>query len=270
MAIKMLKEVRVRKALPGPGKRSCKLNDGGGLWLYVTHTNPTTKNPDGVISKSFVFRYTLGESKGQDLAIGPYPKISLSRARVIAEEFRDLLAQGICPKQHKSEQADQHRQSKNLERTFSEVTAEFIEAKQSEWTNPKHAQQVRNTLKTYAEVVMGKTPVSSIRVENVETVLRPIWNTKTETAKRVRNRIEQVIDFAIVKGYRPKEAMNPATWRGNLQHILTSPAKLQKEKHFDALPYDEQPEFTVELVAKIGRSRVLAAAPLLLVILTAS
>jgi integrase len=125
--------------------------------------------------------------------------------------------------------------------TFNSVALEYIESKKAEWKNAKHQQQWVNTLTTYAFPSIGKMPVADIETAHVVAVLKPIWNTKTETATRVRTRLEAVLSYAEAKNWRT--GGNPARWRGHLSAILPSPQKLKDRKHHSALPYGELPQF---------------------------
>jgi integrase len=125
--------------------------------------------------------------------------------------------------------------------TFNSVALEYIESKKAEWKNAKHQQQWVNTLTTYAFPSIGKMPVADIETAHVLAVLKPIWNTKTETATRVRTRLEAVLSYAEAKNWRA--GGNPARWRGHLSAILPSPQKLKDRKHHSALPYGELQQF---------------------------
>jgi integrase len=127
--------------------------------------------------------------------------------------------------------------------TFGECATAYIEAHRAGWRNPKHAAQWSSTLNAYALPVMGKIPVADVDVGLVMKVVEPLWTTKTETAGRVRGRIEAVLDWASARGYRAGD--NPARWRGHLDKLLPAKAKVRKVKHHAALPYDELPAFIV-------------------------
>ena len=148
--------------------------------------------------------------------------------------------------------------------TFDECAAAFIEAKQGEWKNPKHRQQWTNTLATYASPVIGKLPVADVDTGLILKILEPIWNTKTETASRLRGRIESVLSWATTRKYR--EGENPARWRGHLDTQLAKPSKIKKEMHHAALPYKELPGFMRKLREHTGA----AASALEFAILTAA
>ena len=126
------------------------------------------------------------------------------------------------------------------------------------WSNVKHASQWRNTLATYAYPVCGDLAVAQVNVAHVTEILEPIWKTKTETASRLRGRVESVLDWATVRGYRTGE--NPARWRGHLAKLLPKRSAVQKVKHHGAVPYEEVGAF-VRKVSEVlwhrtGRTRV--------------
>jgi len=136
--------------------------------------------------------------------------------------------------------------------TFRECAEALIASHEAGWKNAKHRQQWRNTLATYVYPVFGNLPVQAIDVGLVMKVVEPIWATKTETASRVRQRIEAILDWAAVRGYRQGD--NPARWRGHLQKALPARAKIQKVKHHAALPFADLPDFMSALRAMNGNS----------------
>lgn len=119
-----------------------------------------------------------------------------------------------------------------------------------EYKNPKHAAQVITTLTTYAFPAIADVPVRDIQQRHILEVLQPIWTTKTETADRLRGRIENVLAWATTAGFRSGE--NPARWRGNLENLLPRPSKVSKIEHHRAVPLDELGEFTAALASAAG------------------
>lgn len=202
-------------------------------------------------ASSWILRTMLAK-KRTDLGCGPYPEVGVAQARVKAAEFRELIRQGIDPReQRKAAQAAlQAAQAKAL--TFKEAATQFHETKQTEFRNAKHRADWLSSLKRYAFDLIGGIPVADIELAHVVGVLTPIWTTKTETATRVRQRGEKVLDWSIVSGYRPAEKGNPFRWKGTLEHALPSPAKLKKVEHRAALPYTEVPAFMAELRKREG------------------
>lgn len=233
--IERLKDRQVKNA-------SKPLNDGGNLWLI----------PRGN-SKNWVFRFSLNK-RSHSAGLGSYPITSLADARKTAAQYREWLKQKLNP----IKQAAIHSASTEevITPNFVQAAARYIQSKRRGWKNRKHAHQWVSTLRTYAKPVIGNKPVNQITTDDIEQVLRPIWETKTETAKRVQNRMEQVLDWATVKKHRIGD--NPARWRDHLSEIFTEPSKLKKlknggeEKHLAAMPYEEVPALFQQLSSKAG------------------
>ena len=136
--------------------------------------------------------------------------------------------------------------------TFDQCAEVYISAHEVAWKNEKHRQQWRNTLATYVSPVFGLNPVQEIDSDHILRVIEPIWTKKTETARRLRGRIEVILDWAKVRGYRTGE--NPARWRGHLSHLLPARTKVRLVKHHAALRYTEIPTFMKELRETEGTS----------------
>lgn len=207
-----------------------------GLALQVTATN----------ARSWILRVMVG-AKRREIGLGAYPAVSLKAAREAAKAKRDEIAAGVDPVLAQKERNSLLRASQAREITFEEAAKRFIDAKEAAWSNSKHAEQWRNTLATYAYPVMGKLQVGHINREHVLAVLEPIWRTKTETASRLRGRIESVLDWSRVKGYSSGD--NPATWRGNLDKLLSAPNKTKRVRNHPAMPIDDMGVFMVALRA---------------------
>ncbi|WP_250865614.1 site-specific integrase [Caballeronia sp. INSB1] len=207
-----------------------------GLALQVT--------PAG--SRSWILRAMVG-GKRREIGLGAYPAVSLKEAHEKAQAKRDEIVAGIDPVLARKEAASRLRASQALEMTFEDAAKRFMDAKSHEWKNAKHGEQWKNTLAEYAYPLIGKMMVRHIGREHVLQVLEPIWTTKTETASRLRGRIENVLDWSRVKGFRTGD--NPAAWRGNLDHLLSKPSKTKKVRNHPALPIDEMGEFMVTLRA---------------------
>lgn len=173
------------------------------------------------------------------MGLGPLADVSLAEAREKARRLRNDLREGKNPL------AERQRASKRQEASFRECAEEFMADKGQHWTT-KHRSQWTNTLKTYAYPKIGAHLVSTITVDEVHGLLRGIWASKTETASRVRGRIESVLDWATVKGFR--EGPNPARWKGNLEHLLDRKEEVQPKQHLEALDYKELPDFYAKLV----------------------
>ncbi len=215
------------KSIKTPGTYS---TDQKRLYLLVRGT-----------SKSWLFRYTF-DGKARNMSIGTYPEVTLQQARADAGAASALLAQGIDPKA----QRDQEQQRRREMPTFGECAQEFITQNKPAWSNPKHVTQWTNTLATYANPVIGDTLVSEVTQADVLQILSPIWNEKTETAKRVQGRMERIFSYAAAKGWRPL-GDNPAQWQGRLNAILPQPTKVKTKRNQPAMPYARLPAFWQEL-----------------------
>jgi integrase len=208
-----------------------------------------------------MFRFKRN-GKSRDMGVGAFPAISLAEARRLSIQIREKLAGNIDPLQ--SKRKDQEARLEREITTFRFCAEQYIEAQQAEWKNAKHKQQWSNTLTQYAFPIIGDMPVAEVDTHAIEKVLNPIWLTKNETASRLRGRMERVLSWAKVKGYRSGE--NPAIWRGHLDKLLAKPSKVQKVKHHTALPYSDIPKFIVDLQEQTG----VASIALELTILTTS
>jgi integrase len=239
-----LSAVEVAKA-----KGPAVLHDGGGLYLRVAPNRKDGNGNDKPGAKSWVFRFQL-DGKRRDMGLGPYPDISLAEARRRASEHRNQRRDGIDPLDAKAAQRQAQRLAVAKGRTFRECATEFIEKNWAGWRNAKHRQQWANTLETYVYPILGELPVSAIDTGLVVQVLDPIWTEKSETASRVRGRIEAVLDGATVRGFR--QGPNPAQWKGNLAHILPALARVRKVAHHAALPFDDMPGFLAALRGRKG------------------
>jgi integrase len=206
-------------------------------------------------SRSWLLRVTVG-SKRREIGLGPYPAVSLAGAREKAQAMRNEIAAGTDPvsKRKSSKQALQEQQEaeKRLAWTFRRCAEKFIEAKKPGWRNAKHAQQWQNTLASYAYPLIGDMAVANIRVEHIMQIVEPHWTTKNETINRVRNRIEQILDWAAVHGYR--EQTNPARWRGCLDKLLPKPSDVAPVEHHPALPANDMYGFMRRLQAMTSMS----------------
>lgn len=198
--------------------------DGNGLYLQVSEWK----------TKSWIYRYQI-RGKRTEMGLGSLKDYSLAQARNRARECRMLVIEGIDPKLHR--EAARHNLHEIQGWTFSKCAEAYIEAHSPQWSNPKHIAQWRSTLTTYASPVFGNLPVQQIDAALVMRVIEPIWLTKTETASRVRGRIEKVLAWAIVNEYRDQP--NPAVWRNNLDQLLPAKSKVMTVKHHEALPYAE-------------------------------
>jgi integrase len=213
--------------------------DGAGLWLQVSLSG----------TKSWIFRYTFG-GKQREMGLGPFHTVSLADARAKAKECRLILRDGQDPLELRkaSRLADALDRARMV--TFDQCAADYIATHRNSWRNAKHASQWENTLATYASPIIGSLPVAEVDTPLVVKVLTPIWNTKTETAARLRGRIENILDYATVSKYRVGE--NPARWRGHLENLLADPNKIAPVVHHPALPWSEIGVFMEELRKRPG------------------
>lgn len=210
--------------------------DGAGLHLQVSKTG----------SKTWVYQYTRN-GKRREMGLGSLLALPPDAARRLADEARGVLASGADPLEKRKADKAAAALAANSVRTFAECAADYITAHKDGWKNAKHIDQWTNTLRTYAEPVIGKLSVADVTTEHVVRVLQKdaFWTTKNETANRLRNRIENVLDWAKTMGYRTGE--NPARWRGHMENLLPSPGKVQKPLHHAALPVDDLPYFMADL-----------------------
>jgi len=219
-----LKALQVKK-LSEPGRHAV----GGvtGLCLNITDTG----------SKSWILRTTVG-SKRRHIGLGAFPEISLGEARELALDMRRKISAGIDPVEQRQKERRALAAATRRDTTFAQAFERYYAEKvQGELRNAKHIKQWQSTMTTYVFPVFGDKAVASITVEDILAALRPIWGSKNETASRVRQRIEAVLDWARVMGLR--EGENPARWKGNLQQLLPSPNKVQKESRHPALALNE-------------------------------
>jgi integrase len=236
--IHKLSDVKIRQKLK-PGR----YGDGGGLYLEVA--------PAG--TKSWLFMWKVSGHR-RALGLGSYPTVSLAKARIAAADAKKAVAEGIDP-------ASLRKQA--TVPTFSECVEQFLAVNNPAWRNDKHKAQWEMTLGDAYCQSIRKMPVDAITTDDVMKILSPIWTIKAETASRIRGRIERVLDYAKVKGWR--DGMNPAQWNGHLKHLLPARQKLQRGHH-PAMPYKELPAF----MAKLRNREAVASLALQFLVLTAA
>jgi integrase len=247
-AIGRLKALNVgRMVKPG------RYHDGGGLYLQVRDRD----------RRSWLFRF-MASGHARAMGLGSTADFSLAEARAKAAECRRLLHDGIDPIQARQDRQTQERLESARAITFRQCAEAYIAAHKEGWRNAKHADQWESTLATYAFPTFGHLPVQQVDVALVMKAVEPIWKTKTETASRVRGRIESVLDWATTRGHR--RGNNPARWRGHLENLLPRRSKVQKVEHHPALPYEKVGAFMTELRAQ----ECVAAEALEFLILTAT
>lgn len=214
-----------------------------GLYLKVT----------GPKRGSWVFRYkSRTTGKTRYMGLGTTSEVKLAEARRQATDLRGLMRRGLDP----LDERDRIRQERQTEAakavTFSDAAAAYIAAHEAKWRSDKHAQQWRNTIERYAAPTIGKVPVANIELAHISKVLEPIWHSRTETASRLRGRIERILDWCKVKGYRDSSVPNPAAWTGNLEHVYPSPREIMKVKHHAAVDLKSMHDFMVKLRERDG------------------
>ncbi len=224
-----------------------------GLYLHV--------NARG--ARSWILRVVVGD-KRRDMGLGGYPDIGVADARQKAREARLKIEQGIDPILLRKQAKSELMALQATDKTFEQAAGEYITIHADSWSNDKHRKQWESTLAAYAFPVVGKLSLRDIRQEHILKILEPIWTTKTETATRVRGRMESILDWAKVKGLRSGE--NPAAWKGHLDHMLPAPTRLKKVEHLTAVPVREMPDFMIKLRQAAGT----AAQALEFLILTAA
>jgi len=233
---KGLTQIGVQR-LKEPGLHS----DGLGLNLDVQKTG----------SKSWILRYMLN-GRARFMGLGSYPEVSLAIAREKAAAYRTIIKSGIDPLDGKHESKAKARADAAKRIVFKEAAHQYIESHKAGWKNAKHIDQWRNSLRDYADGIIGNLDVSKIENAHILQILQKddLWTTKTETATRLRGRLEKILDWATVRGFRKDS--NPARWKGNLEALLPAPSKVQKRSNFAALPFQEMADFMTKLKATGG------------------
>jgi integrase len=221
MAIHKLTSRKIETAKPG------KYEDGGGLRLVVSNAG----------ARNWVLRFTIN-GKRREMGLGSLPDVGLAEARDKATEYRKQAKNGVDPIEARQTEPEKTP-------TFTTCAARYIRAHRRGWKNAKHARQWVSTLKTYARPAIGSKKVNAIATEDILKILSPIWTSKTETAKRVQGRIENILDYAAAHKYR--DPLNPARWRGHLDKLLPRPSRVKKVTHHPAMAHTEVPAFMKEL-----------------------
>src|SRR4051812_28482623 len=240
-----------------PNAAPVRIGDGDGLHLLV--------KPDGAQGGAWVLRYTFG-GKRRDMGMGAYPAVGLAEARTAAEEARKLLRSGMDPlaarEADKAARAQATVEARARAVTLRDAAQATVAAKRDGWSNRKHAAQWLATLEQHVFPQIGDMPVRDVDLEAVLRVLRPIWPRIPETASRVRQRLEAILDLARVRGWR--EGENAARWRGLLSEELPPPKRVRRPEHRPALPWQQMPAFWAALTEMEG----MGAAALRFAILT--
>ena len=224
-----------------PNAKNALVGDGQGLYLSIAKNG----------TASWLFRY-MDHGKAKSVGIGSYPSTSLQKAREKAQAYRDSRTVGIDPAVAKKDEIQAQKLQQAKSRTFESCADEFIELSRPSWKNVKHGQQWTNTLKTYAHKFIGKKSIGEVDTDDIVKILTPIWSKKSETASRVRGRIESVLDWATVQNWRKGD--NPARLTGHLEYLLPK-LKSKSKKHHAALPYESLPGIIDSLQGQSGMAR---------------
>src|SRR5262249_44482568 len=235
-------------------KRPGRYGDGHNLVLQVVNEN----------NASWLFCYQR-DGRPRAMGLGPIHTIGLREARDRAYDARRLLLDGLDPLEQKSAERDRRKAEAARSVTFRGCAELYYAAHADSWTNAKHRAQFLSTMRDYAYPVIGSVAVAAVDEALVLKVIEPIWKTKTPTAKRVRDRIAAVLDYAAAAGYR--SGANPARWKGHLEFLLAKPDRVAAVKHFAALPHAEIGAFMASLRAL---PRTAASVALQFLVLTAA
>jgi integrase len=213
--------------------------DGGGLYLQVSDFK----------TKAWVFRYMMA-GRARKMGLGDFELVALKDARKKRDAAYGLVVDGIDPIDERQTRKAAKAAETAKALTFKECAEGYIAAHRAGWKNAKHAAQWTGTLETYAYPVIGKLPVQMIETAHVMKIIEPIWKDKTDTAGKVRGRIEKILDRA--KALKLRSGENPAAWRGHLDQLLPAKSQVSPVKNQPALPYAEIPDFMAKLRAKEG------------------
>jgi integrase len=225
------------KQLPKLAKTIGRHADGDGLFLRVLKTERPL----------WTYRYRLNRRE-TEISLGPYPDVSLETARTRHMEERVKVRKGIDPRAEKRARKTAKLEQTTGMPTFGAMAEKHLETHEAGWKNPKHRQQWRNTLTTHCAPIWS-TPVDQVTRADVLAVLEPIWRTTPETARRLRGRIETVLDAAYVRLSIEDKVVNPARWKGKLDKLLPKTSKLSRGHHV-AMPYQSVPAFMAQLRAR--------------------
>ena len=226
--------------------------DGGGLYLQVSKSG----------TKAWILRYMMS-GVAHNMGLGDFERVTLKEARSKAMAAHSLIVDGIDPIEERKARKQALAAEKAKALTFKECAERYIAAHEASWRNEKHREQWKSTLARYAYPIIGGLSVSAIDTALVVKVIEALWATKPETATRLRGRVESVLNWATVRGFRAGD--NPARWRGHLDKLLPARGKVKPVKHHAALPYAEIPTFMADLRSRDG----ISARALELTILTA-
>lgn len=249
MTIKL--DFQTVKNIKTPGRYTDALVKGLHVWVKPN------------LNKYWIFRYTH-KGKQHNIGLGSFPTLTIAEARIKAQQARDELNEGKNPLAAKNTAKALRNEKEVAKILFKDFAASCIQTKRSEWSNQKHSDQWVFTLEEYAYPIIGKKALDEITMEDILEILEPIWTTKTETASRLRGRLEWILAAATTRKLRT--GINPALWRGFLQTILPAPNKIKKVEHHKALPYRK----VAALIAALREMATIGALALEFTILNAS
>lgn len=238
MAIKL--DIKTVTNLKSPGRYTDALVKGLHIWVKPN------------LRKYWIFRFNHA-GKQHNISLGTFPALGIADARLKAQSERERLESGINPAEQRKLARIPNANTVKLTKTyFRDFALNFVESRSAEWTNQKHGDQWVYTLEEFAFPVIGDKALDEIETEDILAILEPIWVTKTETAARLRGRLELILAAATTRKLR--SGMNPALWRSHLDTILSAPNKLKKAGHHKALPYEQLSDFIAQLrqIDKIG------------------
>lgn len=209
-----------------------RLSDGAGLYLYVKNTG----------RKSWVYMWKK-DGRRREMGLGGYPAVSLAKARLKAQIQRELISEGVDPLAARAKEKNAPKIT-----SFGEAADHLVETLKGDWSSEKHRQQWKRTVSHYCEPIRA-LPVDKIDTDDIMRVLKPIWTTKEETARRLRSRIERILDYSTAHGWR--EGEKPARWKGHLKDLLPKRDSSRKS-NFAAMPYEKIPDFLKTLRQQDG------------------
>jgi integrase len=257
MEVGMGKGINRLSAVDLRRNKSGLYGDGGGLWLQVT----PRKDGEG-FSRSWIFRWTTAD-RTRSMGLGSLHTLGLAEARERARQCRQQRLDGIDPIEARDADRSAKAAAFAKAMTFEQAAHAYISAHRNEWRSQQHAQEWPSSLRKHIYPKLAKIDVAAIDTSLVVKALQPIWQKIPESASRLRGRIEAILDWSAVSGFRSGD--NPARWNGHLEHLLAAPAK-RKIEHLAAMPWREVPEF----MAKLRATDSVQARAMELVILTAA
>jgi integrase len=237
MTIKL--DIKTVTNLKTPGRYTDALVKGLHIWV-----KPNNK-------KYWIFRFSHSGHQ-HNISLGPFPTLGIAEARLKAQRERDRLEGGINPAEQRKLATLTNTATEKAKVLFKDFALSYVETKRAEWTNQKHGDQWVYTLEEFAFPIIGNMSIDEIETEDIIEILEPIWTSKTETAARLRGRLELILAAATTRKLR--SGMNPAIWRSHLQTILPAPNKVKNVQHHKALPYEQLPTFMGKLsqIDKVG------------------